>query len=163
LRASGEDHPFDLGYCDSAPTIVILSVCLSVESIWAIAIVPLRFFLSVCLSVCPPDPLDSPEYTPLELPTSRLYKLDFFFCFRRLRACRPLYDSGDFRPIRPPSSLLRYCECHDLLIEPVGRPFGASTLLLRRAGTLTAKTNNYTNDCNELQETKLQSTDNTRS
>jgi len=53
----------DLGYCDSA-----LTSC-------------------ICLFVCPLNSLDLPEYTPLKLPTSRLYKPDFFFCFRRLRAC----------------------------------------------------------------------------
>jgi hypothetical protein len=44
LRASGEDHPFELGYCDSVLTIGILFVCLSI-------------YLSV------PNTLDSPEYT----------------------------------------------------------------------------------------------------
>jgi len=37
-----------------------------------------------------------------------------------------------------PKPLFTIRQCLDLLIEPVGRPLGASTLLLRRAGTLTA-------------------------
>jgi len=89
-------------------------------SIWAIAIVPLQLDF-VYLSICPPDSLDSPEYTPLELPTSRLYKPDFFFYFRRLRACRPLFTIqetlGLLGPLPP-----AHRKCHDLLIEPVGDP-----------------------------------------
>jgi hypothetical protein len=59
---------------------------------------------------------------------------------------------------------LAHCECHDLLIKLVGNPPGAGTLtamfdntsppltsLIRPFGasTLTAKTNNYPNDCNK--------------
>ena len=50
LRASGEDLPFDLGYCNSAPTIRFLSVYL----------VPL--ILLICRTIL------------LELPTSKLYE-----------------------------------------------------------------------------------------
>jgi len=42
--------------------------------------------LEFYLSVYSPNSLDSPEYTPLKLLTSKLYKPDYFFCFRRLQA-----------------------------------------------------------------------------
>ena len=111
LRASGENHPFDLGYCDSAPTIGFLSVCLGRSAVLASE----RRRPS-------PDSFDSPEqpsqsFRPQSL--LRFCELVFFGACKRAESL----------PIR---------QCLDLLIEPVGQPLGASTLLLRRAGTLTA-------------------------
>jgi len=62
LQASGENHPFDLGYCNSAPTIGFLSVCL----------VPLILLIRrTILSELPTSKLYEPP-NPFNLPNNLL-------------------------------------------------------------------------------------------
>ena len=70
---------------------VYLSVCLFVDLVWAVATVPLQIILSVSLNTP-----NMPEYTPLELPTSRLYKPDFFLLlFGACERAKPLYNTAN--------------------------------------------------------------------